>query len=339
MSQKEKIRICFIGCGRFCRNFIPLFKAHPSVEKVYVCDLIPERAKDYSEKFDVEIIPSFEEAIASDKINSVAIFTQRYTHGDLVIAALKAGKNVYSAVPCSISVEKIKEIERLVRETRLVYTMGETGAYRAATVFCRREFKKGTFGQFVWGEAHYNHDIDGTTYVSDGNGFDLGKAAGYDHYVVDLNSISRFMYPALWKQGPYRTDTDAPEGIGFQNANSTRPYIIYKFSDLYFIAAEAAVKNPSVVTDSNYSAYNLINVIRARAGKWEYKNNEQKEYTADFSAELVAATPTTITIDFLLDEMLREYFGEGRRWFDLTRTQQWLERALTTPMASGMLPP
>lgn len=175
--------------------------------------------------------------------------------------------------------------------------------------------------------AYYNHDIDGTTYVSDGNGFDLGKAAGYDHYVVDLNSISRFMYPALWKQGPYRTDTDAPEGIGFQNANSTRPYIIYKFSDLYFIAAEAAVKNPSVVTDSNYSAYNLINVIRARAGKWEYKNNEQKEYTADFSADLVAATPTTITIDFLLDEMLREYFGEGRRWFDLTRTQQWLERA------------
>jgi len=97
MSQKEKIRICFIGCGRFCRNFIPLFKAHPSVEKVYVCDLIPERAKDYAEKFEVEIIDSFEEAIASDKINSVAIFTQRYTHGDLVIAALKAGKNYVTA--------------------------------------------------------------------------------------------------------------------------------------------------------------------------------------------------------------------------------------------------
>lgn len=160
MHTKEKIKLCFIGCGQFARSFVPLFKAHPSVEKVYVCDLIPERAKDYSEKFDVEIIPSFEEAIASDKINSVAIFTQRYTHGDLVIAALKAGKNVYSAVPCSISVEKIMEIERLVRETRLVYSMGETGAYRAATVFCRREFRKGTFGKFVWGEAQYNHDID-----------------------------------------------------------------------------------------------------------------------------------------------------------------------------------
>jgi len=71
MSQKEKIRICFIGCGRFCRNFIPLFKAHPSVEKVYVCDLIPERAKDYAEKFEVEIIDSFEDISEEDAQKTV----------------------------------------------------------------------------------------------------------------------------------------------------------------------------------------------------------------------------------------------------------------------------
>ena len=37
--------------------------------------------------------------------------------------------------------------------------MGETGYYRGPTVFCRREFAKGTFGKFTYGEAHYNHDI------------------------------------------------------------------------------------------------------------------------------------------------------------------------------------
>ena len=46
--QKEKIKIAVIGCGRFARNFVPLFKAHPSVEKVYVCDLIDERSEEYS---------------------------------------------------------------------------------------------------------------------------------------------------------------------------------------------------------------------------------------------------------------------------------------------------
>ena len=175
--------------------------------------------------------------------------------------------------------------------------------------------------------AYYNHDIEGITYKADLGGFQLGEHPDYDHYVMDLNSINRNMYPGLWKQGPYRTDTNAPEGQGYQNANSTRPYIIYKFSDLYFIAAEAAVKGAT--TKAGKTAYDLINVIRARAGKWEYKNNLQQEYTEDFSAEMIAATPKEITIDFLLDEMMREYFGEGRRWFDLTRTQQWLERSLT----------
>ena len=38
-------------------------------------------------------------------------------------------------------------------------------------------------------------------------------------------------------------------------------------------------------------------------------------------------TPTDITIDYILDELSREYFGEGHRWFDLVRTQKWAERA------------
>lgn len=157
--KKDKIRIAVIGCGRFAKNFVPLFKAHPEVESVCVCDLIRERAEDYSQKFDVPIIDSFEEALASKEINSIAIFTQRFKHGKMAIDALKAGKHVYSAVPCSLSIDEIKEIESLVRSTRLTYSMGETGFYRAPAIYCRRLYKEGRFGTFVYGEAQYNHDI------------------------------------------------------------------------------------------------------------------------------------------------------------------------------------
>lgn len=157
--MQEKIKIAAIGCGRFAKNFVPLFKAHPFVEEVYVCDQRRERAEAYAENFGVKIIDSFEEALASDKINAIAIFTQRFKHGQMAIEALKAGKHVYSAVPCSISIGEIMEIEKLVRETRLTYSMGETGYYRAPAIFCRREYAKGTFGKFTYGEAHYNHDI------------------------------------------------------------------------------------------------------------------------------------------------------------------------------------
>ena len=157
--MKEKIKIAIIGCGRFSKFFVPLFKAHPSVEEVYVCDLIRERSEDYSKRFGVKIIDSFEEALASDKINSVAIFTQRFKHGKMVIEALKAGKHVYCAVPGAIDIDELIEIEELVRKTRLTYSMGETGVYRTPAILCRREFKNGTFGKFTYGEAQYNHDI------------------------------------------------------------------------------------------------------------------------------------------------------------------------------------
>ena len=157
--NNAKIKICMIGCGRFAKHFVPLFKAHPEVEKVWVCDLIPERAKDYSEKFGVDIIDSFETALASNEVNAVAIFTQRETHGPLVIEALENGKNVYSAVPCSISIDDMKEIARLVEETGLTYSMGETGYYRTATLFCREKMQAGEFGEFAYAEAQYNHDM------------------------------------------------------------------------------------------------------------------------------------------------------------------------------------
>ena len=54
--MREKIRIGFVGCGQFCKFFVPLFKAHPAVEFVAVTDKFPERCKEYDEKFGVDRI-------------------------------------------------------------------------------------------------------------------------------------------------------------------------------------------------------------------------------------------------------------------------------------------
>ena len=157
--MSEKLTVAVIGCGGFAQNFVPLFKLHPYVEKVYCCDIIKERAEKYSEKFEVEIIESFEDVIARNDINAVAIFTQRHIHGDLASRALLAGKNVYSAVPMAISVEDCKKIIDAVKVTGNVYMMGETCVYYPSSMYCREENKKGTFGKFVYAESQYFHDL------------------------------------------------------------------------------------------------------------------------------------------------------------------------------------
>ena len=148
----------------------------------------------------------------------------------------------------------------------------------------------------------------------------LGQSPNYDYFVVNPTGSSRLMYPKIWKLGPYRTNTT---GTGQPNASHARPFNIAKFSEFYFIAAEAAVKGAT----GSKSARELINVLRARAGKWNYSVSWDKQVNADYSNELTAATPSTITIDYILDERMREYYGDGFRWFDLVRTQTWDKRA------------
>ncbi len=158
--MKAKLRIALIGCGQFCRQFVPLFKEHPMIEYVAAVDKLPERSKDFMDTFGLNrTFESFDEAIASDEINAVAIFTQRNLHGEMVIKALEAGKHVYSAVPMAFEIEEIKRIIELVEETRLTYSMGETGIYRPASIFCREKHAAGEFGDMVYAEAQYNHDI------------------------------------------------------------------------------------------------------------------------------------------------------------------------------------
>lgn len=150
-----------------------------------------------------------------------------------------------------------------------------------------------------------------------------GVITGRGDYVMGPSAISRRVYPGLWKLGPYRTDNGT--GPGQPNASSTRPYNIAKFSELYLIAAEAAVKGATTKPDK--SARELVNVLRDRAGKWTFNNAENKEMDVDYGSQLTAETPATIDINFILDERSREFYGEGYRWFDLVRTQKWNEYA------------
>lgn len=152
-----------------------------------------------------------------------------------------------------------------------------------------------------------------------------GVLPGRADFVIAPHGISRVVYPGLWKLGPYRTDNGT--GLGQPNAGSTRPFNIAKFSELYFIAAEAAVKGAS--PKAGKSAVDLINVIRGRAGKWRWNNNGNVAKVEDHSALMTASTPAVMTVEYILAERSREYYGEGYRWFDLVRTQTWKDLAST----------
>ena len=184
---------------------------------------------------------------------------------------------------------------------------------------------------FSWVSEQEDENINYPSGTGKDGKFGFGELPGRPDFVVGVNHISRKKYPINWKLGIYRTDNNG--GLGSKvNGGNPRPFNIAKFSELYLIAAEAAVK-----LNKNTEARELVNVLRARAGKMTFSQNDNVAVDIDNSAAMVAATPATITIDFILDERSREFWGEGYRWFDLVRTQKWEERAGTYHIA-GMNP-
>ena len=155
------IKIGVVGCGAFSADFIRLFNNHPDVDEVAVADVFEERARSTAEKFGLKrYFLSLDDMLENGSdLDSIAIFTQRHLHGPMIIKALKQGKHVYSAVPIGCTIEEIKEILELVKQTRQIYMMGETCYYYPCAIYCREQYEKGNFGKFVYGESQYYHDI------------------------------------------------------------------------------------------------------------------------------------------------------------------------------------
>lgn len=152
-----KIGLC--GAGQFGSAFVPVFQRHPAVDEVYLADVLPERLAERAETLGVRRTFGSLEALCESDCDCVALFTQRWLHGPQAVYALRAGKHVYSAVPAGVTLDELSKLVKAVEETGRIYMLGETSYYRAQTTFCRDKFTAGEFGDFVYGEGQYHHDM------------------------------------------------------------------------------------------------------------------------------------------------------------------------------------
>ena len=166
------IKIGLVGLGTFGGCFAPLFAAHPGVDSVLLCDAQPEKLRAWRDRLaptgklaDRDLYDSFD-AICRSDCDAVAIITQPWLHAPQAIQAMEAGKHVYSAVPVICipdddeCLDWCQKIIDCTLSTGRHYMLGETTCYRPQTMFCRRKFLAGEFGDPVYAEAEYAHDVD-----------------------------------------------------------------------------------------------------------------------------------------------------------------------------------
>jgi predicted dehydrogenase len=188
----KKIKLTVVGTGQFAQGFIPLFRVHPGVGEVSLCEVLPERLATESKRHGISrCFSDFQEVLKSD-VDAVAIFTQRWMHAPMALAALNAGKHVYCAVPAATTVEELQSLIQAVKQTGLIYMMGETSLYYGSRLFMKEKWDAGEFGHFVYGEGEYLHDMSHGFYqafqFSGGN--DWKQTASFPPMLYPTHSVA-----------------------------------------------------------------------------------------------------------------------------------------------------
>jgi len=182
-----KIKIGILGAGPFANHFMPLFRAHPMVAEVYLAERMEERRDAAAAKHGLtRTYADFEDLLKSD-VDAIGVFSQRWTHAPFAIRAMRAGKHVFSAVPAGVTLDELELLITTVKETGQLYMLGETSYYDAATILCRKQFRRGLFGRFVYAEAGYHHDMEHGFYPP----YKVANGPGWEQFA----SFPPMLYP------------------------------------------------------------------------------------------------------------------------------------------------
>lgn len=166
------ISLGLVGLGQFGACFADLFKSHPAVDRIALCDREPERIARFAnnpffqDKFDSKDAYDNIDDICKSDLDALVIITQPWLHAPQCIQAMESGKHVYSAVPIICipdGTEILDWCDKLVntcQKTGQYYMLGETTFYRPKTMYCRRKAAEGAFGDFIYAEGEYFHDVD-----------------------------------------------------------------------------------------------------------------------------------------------------------------------------------
>jgi len=260
------ISLGMVGLGSFGKCFADLFKSHPLVDRIALCDREPERIKRFADdpffkdKFNPrDAYTSLDEICKSD-LDALVIITQPWLHAPQCVQAMKSGKHVYSAVPV-ISVpdddETLDWCDKIIatcNKTGKHYMLGETTYYRPNAMFCRRKAAEGAFGDFIYAEGEYFHDVDSSCSLREVSQSRLASQAGQEWHKIREKYTNKNLknspmhYPTHSTSGPVcvmKAHALKVTSYGYKNRNKDPFFANYDFSNetaLYKMSNNATVR-------------------------------------------------------------------------------------------------
>jgi predicted dehydrogenase len=143
--------VAVIGCGYWGPNLIRNFVACPQTELIWACDLDRDRLQQVLKPYpSVRPTTDFEDVLADDQVDGVAIATPVHTHFPIAKACLENGKHVLIEKPLASSVAEGEELLFLAKKKNLQVMCDHTFCFTGAVRKIKEIVESGMLGSLLY---------------------------------------------------------------------------------------------------------------------------------------------------------------------------------------------
>lgn len=152
----DKLRVGIIGSGGIAEGaHAPGYKALPDdCELVACCDVRPERAEAFAERFDLaHWYTDYRELLALPELDAVSVCTPPFMHRDATVAALDAGLHVLCEKPMAMNVAEAQDMVAAAERAGKVLTIGHQQRFSPAAQAVKRAVDAGELGDIYYAKT------------------------------------------------------------------------------------------------------------------------------------------------------------------------------------------
>jgi predicted dehydrogenase len=168
-ARHETVRLAIVGTGLRGTSVLGEWLAVDGVRITAVCDVVPEKAARAAKMVTDAGHPApaiytsgerdFERLVTRDDVDVVYTATPWDWHVPVCLAAMRAGKHAATEVPAATTLEDAWELVQTSEATRRHCMMMENCCYNFNEMLLDRMVKAGAFGEILYAEAAYIHDL------------------------------------------------------------------------------------------------------------------------------------------------------------------------------------
>jgi predicted dehydrogenase len=144
----ERAKVGIIGSGNISEQYLKASRTFPILDVVGIADLVRSRAETRAEEFGLRAY-SPEEMLADPEIEIVINLTIPAAHGTVNLAAIEAGKHVYSEKPLAITREEGQRTLAAARERGVLVGCAPDTFLGGGLQTCRKLIDDGWIGEPV----------------------------------------------------------------------------------------------------------------------------------------------------------------------------------------------